>query len=125
MPHVRRHAVENRSGNGECRRHPYSVTLIERIDVEADCCHWVFHVGLSRRMYGAAESRTPAAAAHHRPLVSQEKGRGYAAGSGAGGEDRTPDLRFTKPLHYRCATPAPGLTVRRDPPAGGDEHRGL
>src|SRR5215210_914369 len=25
---------------------------------------------------------------------------------GAGGEDRTPDLRFTKPLHYRCATPA-------------------
>ena len=26
--------------------------------------------------------------------------------SGAGGEDRTPDLRFTKPLHYRCATPA-------------------
>ena len=29
-------------------------------------------------------------------------------GSGAGGEDRTPDLRFTKPLHYRCATPAPG-----------------
>ena len=27
--------------------------------------------------------------------------------NGAGGEDRTPDLRFTKPLHYRCATPAP------------------
>src|SRR6187551_1036299 len=27
-------------------------------------------------------------------------------GNGAGGEDRTPDLRFTKPLHYRCATPA-------------------
>ena len=26
--------------------------------------------------------------------------------NGAGGEDRTPDLRFTKPLHYRCATPA-------------------
>ncbi|CAD5255826.1 hypothetical protein BOSE21B_100310 [Bosea sp. 21B] len=28
---------------------------------------------------------------------------------GAGGEDRTPDLRFTKPLHYRCATPALAL----------------
>lgn len=28
------------------------------------------------------------------------------AENGAGGEDRTPDLRFTKPLHYRCATPA-------------------
>ena len=26
--------------------------------------------------------------------------------NGAGGGDRTPDLRFTKPLHYRCATPA-------------------
>lgn len=25
---------------------------------------------------------------------------------GADGEDRTPDLRFTKTLHYRCATPA-------------------
>src|SRR3954467_12344927 len=35
--------------------------------------------------------------------------------SGAGGEDRTPDLRFTKPLHYRCATPAaaPGLPATR------------
>ncbi len=26
--------------------------------------------------------------------------------NGAGRENRTPDLRFTKPLHYRCATPA-------------------
>ncbi len=35
--------------------------------------------------------------------------RSFQAGKegGAGGEDRTPDLRFTKPLHYRCATPAP------------------
>ena len=32
-------------------------------------------------------------------------------GSGAGGEDRTPDLRFTKPLHYRCATPAPSYQL--------------
>src|SRR3954467_9704437 len=31
--------------------------------------------------------------------------------SGAGGEDRTPDLRFTKPLHYRCATPAPLVVI--------------
>src|SRR6187551_56821 len=34
-------------------------------------------------------------------------GKGW--GNGAGGEDRTPDLRFTKPLHYRCATPALGV----------------
>jgi hypothetical protein len=27
-------------------------------------------------------------------------------GHSAGGEDRTPDLGFTKTLHYRCATPA-------------------
>ncbi len=33
--------------------------------------------------------------------------------SGAGGEDRTPDLRFTKPLHYRCATPADALKPLR------------
>ena len=41
---------------------------------------------------------------------------------GAGGEDRTPDLRFTKPLHYRCATPAspprqPRTSGRRFPQA--------
>jgi hypothetical protein len=34
-------------------------------------------------------------------------------GDGAGGEDRTPDLRFTKPLHYRCATPAPATLKSR------------
>lgn len=37
----------------------------------------------------------------------------YRSGrSGAGGEDRTPDLRFTKPLHYRCATPADPRRLR-------------
>src|SRR5687768_5117117 len=39
--------------------------------------------------------------------------RDAASGNGAGGENRTPDLRFTKPLHYRCATPAFGASPAR------------
>ena len=47
-------------------------------------------------------------------LASALRGRrstlSYAGMIGAGGEDRTPDLGFTKALHFRCATPARKLT---------------
>ena len=43
-------------------------------------------------------------------LASALRGRrstlSYVGMIGAGGEDRTPDLGFTKTLHFRCATPA-------------------
>ena len=38
--------------------------------------------------------------------IAHSRMQNIAGENGAGGEDRTPDLRFTKPLHYRCATPA-------------------
>ena len=46
------------------------------------------------------------------PRVKQNPGNISQGTNGAGGEDRTPDLRFTKPLHYRCATPAHRATSR-------------
>ena len=49
---------------------------------------------------GLEVARAPASSNANSPCC------GGSGLNGAGGEDRTPDLRFTKPLHYRCATPA-------------------
>ena len=53
-------------------------------------------------------------------LASALRGRrstlSYAGMIGAGGEDRTHDLGFTKALHFRCATPARKFTNGRDQP---------
>ena len=49
----------------------------------------------------------------YRPLKRRLTSCDRSLNAGAGGEDRTPDLRFTKPLHYRCATPAGALKPLR------------
>src|SRR3954467_10186521 len=76
--------------------------------------------GTSLRRQCALEMRLPRsvgpiAADRLRSPLDSNSGSRSLGNNGAGGEDRTPDLRFTKPLHYRCATPAPapGLPATR------------
>src|SRR5262249_56408087 len=64
-PHVRCHSVEDRSRYGEASRHSPSVTLVEGVDVPADCRDRIFrwshlctHVFSPVRMIHLAASRT-------------------------------------------------------------------
>ena len=47
LPHVRRHAVKDRAGDSEHRRHPLASPLIEGVDVVANCRHRISRVHLS------------------------------------------------------------------------------
>jgi hypothetical protein len=94
------------SANESCNEFPWKVDSLENPSK-------YLKPSVTPRSGIATTEPTPSAWMLYLAADSAGPEKELGTGNGAGGEDRTPDLRFTKPLHYRCATPAFGISAIR------------